>query len=229
MNGHPAGRIYISRAEEDDIGRELDAVRADHTSRAVLLYGDGGVGKTSLVRHMADMRVDDGTVWLQPVDVDDPEIWLLSNLEHRVADQLDDPDGHYFAAYRRELSRLPSATSADISHETIISYLNRLRDVFTGCYADYISAGKKTVVIVFDTVETIRGTNLARTLTQWMKALPADTLFILSGLPRQAIGTSSRRSWTADTGASPWRPSRSAGSAAARHTTTSATVASPDD
>jgi tetratricopeptide (TPR) repeat protein/GTPase SAR1 family protein len=181
MNGRPAARIYISRAEEDDIRRDVDAVRADHKSRAVLLYGDGGVGKTALVRHMADERADDGRVWLQPVDVDDAEIWLLSNLERRVADQLDGPDGRYFAAYRRELSRLPSATSADISHETIISHLNRLREVFTGCYADYVSAGKKTVVIVFDTVETIRGTNLGRTLTQWMKALPADTLFVLSG------------------------------------------------
>ena len=38
----------------------------------------------------------------------------------------------------------------------------------------------KTVVIVFDTVETIRGMYLLLTLTQWMKALPA-TLFILSG------------------------------------------------
>ncbi len=99
MNSRPAARIYISRAEEDDIRRELDAIRADHTGRAVLLYRDRGVGKTSLVCHMADRHPDDGTIWLQPVDVDDLEIWLLSNLERRVADQLDDPDGHYFAAY----------------------------------------------------------------------------------------------------------------------------------
>ena len=181
MNGRPAVPIYIQRAEEEDIGREVEAVRAEHASRAVLLYGDGGVGKTSLVRHLADSQADDGTVWLQPIDVDDPEIWLLSNLERRVAGQLEGQDGPYFAAYRRELSRLPSATSADISHETIISHLNRLREVFTGCYTEYVMAGKKTIVIVFDTVETIRGTNLARTLTQWIKALPADTLFILSG------------------------------------------------
>jgi tetratricopeptide (TPR) repeat protein len=181
MNGRSAARIYVNRAEEEDIGRELVAVRDDHKSRAVLLYGEGGIGKTSLVRHMADSRAADGTVWLPPIDVDDPEIWLLSNLESRVADHLDDQDGHYFAAYRQELSRLPSATNADISHETIISHLNRLREAFTSCYADYVSAQKKTVIMVFDTVETIRGTNLARTLTQWMKAVPTDTLFILSG------------------------------------------------
>ena len=182
MNGRASAHIYIPRAEEVDIEHELEAVRADHTSRAVLLYGDGGVGKTSLVRHMADRRADDRTAWLQPIDVDDPEIWLLSNLERRVADWLD-PGNHYFAEYGEQLSRLPSATSADISHETIISHLNRLRGVFTRCYQSYVSAENKTVVIVFDTVETIRGTNLARTLTQWMKALPAATLFILSGRP----------------------------------------------
>ena len=182
MNGRATAPIYISRGEEDAIGHELEAVQADHTSRAVLLYGDGGVGKTSLVRNMADRDPQPGTVWLQPVDVDDPEIWLLSNLESRVARQLD-LDNHYFAEYREKLSKLPSATSAGISHETIISHLNRLREVFTRCYQNYVSAGNKTVVIVFDTVETIRGTNLARTLTQWMKALPANTLFILSGRP----------------------------------------------
>ncbi len=182
MNGRPAARIYIPRGEEEEIRRQLEAVQADHTSRAVLLYGDGGVGKTSLVRHRAAQRRDDGTVWLQPVDVDDPEIWLLSNLESKVADRLD-PGNHYFAEYREQLSRLPSPTGADISHETIISHLNRLREVFTRCYQNYVTAGNKTVVIIFDTVETIRGTNLARTLTQWMKALPADTLFILSGRP----------------------------------------------
>ena len=182
MNGRPATLFYIPRREEDDIRRELEAVRVDHISRAVLLYGEGGIGKTSLVRDMAENGSDDRTVWVPPIDVDDPEIWLLSNLESRVANRLD-RDNRYFAEYRERLRRLPSATNARISHETIISHLNRLRDVFTRRYQDYVSAENKTVIIVFDTVETIRGTNLARTLTQWMKALPMNTLFILSGRP----------------------------------------------
>jgi energy-coupling factor transporter ATP-binding protein EcfA2 len=182
MNGRRAVPIYIPRGEEEAIKRELQTVQADGTSRVVLLYGDGGVGKTSLVRHMAEAAVDDGTVWVQPIDVDDPEIWLLSNLESRVASQLD-RGNHYFAEYRQRLSRLPGAAMAGISHETIISHLNRLRDVFARRYLDYVTSENKTVVIVFDTVETIRGTNLARTLTQWMKALSKNTLFILSGRP----------------------------------------------
>lgn len=184
MNGRPAIAGYITRAEEKGIGDQLAMVRATRESRAVLLYGEGGVGKTSLVRHMADPAADDGAVWVPPIDVDDPEIWLLSNLERKVADRLD-PDDRHFAEFRRRLSRLPSPIHADISHETIISHLNRLREVFADCYESYVADGK-TVVIVFDTVETIRGTNLARTLTQWIKALPAGTLFILSGRPPAA-------------------------------------------
>jgi tetratricopeptide (TPR) repeat protein len=182
MNGRPATLFYIPRSEEEGITRQLDAVKVDHISRVVLLYGEGGIGKTRLVRNMASRDSDDRTVWVPPIDVDDPVIWLLSNMESRIADRLD-PDNRYFAEYRERLLRLPRATSARISHETIISHLNRLRDVFTRSYQDYVRAENKTVVIVFDTVETIRGTNLARTLTQWIKALPVNTLFILSGRP----------------------------------------------
>jgi hypothetical protein len=182
MNGRPTAAFYLPRREEEGIRRQLEAVQRDQVSRVVLLYGEGGIGKTRLVRNMASRRADDRTVWVPPIDVDDPIIWLLSNLETKVADRLD-PDNRYFAEYRERLLRLPSATSARISHETIINHLNRLRDVFARRYQAYVKAEDKTVIIVFDTVETIRGTNLARTLTQWMKALPKNTLFILSGRP----------------------------------------------
>jgi tetratricopeptide (TPR) repeat protein/GTPase SAR1 family protein len=173
---------YIRRAEEDEIERQLAIVKAGRQSRAVLLYGPGGVGKTSLVRHMSDEHRNDGTVWLEPFDVDDPDCWLLSNLETRIVRRLQEGNSH-FAEFWQALSRLPSSTHSDISHETIVSYLNRIKEVFAGCYNRFVAAEKKTVVIVFDTVETIRGTNLLLTLAQWMKALPVSTLFILSGRP----------------------------------------------
>jgi tetratricopeptide (TPR) repeat protein len=173
---------YIRRAEEDEIERQLAIVKADRQSRAVLLYGPGGVGKTRLVRHMSEEHRNDGTIWLEPFDVDDPDCWLLSTLETRIVRKLGEGNSH-FAEFWQALSRLPSSTHSDISHETIVSYLNRIKEVFAGCYNRFVAAEEKTVVIVFDTVETIRGTNLLLTLAQWMKALPVSTLFILSGRP----------------------------------------------
>lgn len=183
MNGRPATPAqYIRRAEESEIKRHLIAVQADGRSRAVLLYGAGGIGKTSMVRQMSRENANDRTVWLDPIDVDDPRCWLLSDLEQRVADKLD-PGDVYFAEYREQLSRLPNPVREDISHETVVSYLGRVKEVFARCYGRYVAEERMTVVITFDTVETIRGTNLLLTLTRWMKALPAATLFILSGRP----------------------------------------------
>lgn len=173
---------YIERSEEAQIRQALEAVRKDRRSRAVMLYGPGGVGKTSLVRHLAGSSTDMTTRWLEPIDADDADFWLLSNLESKITALLD-PSGTYFTAYRSQLSQLPNYTSADISQETVVSHLGRIKEIFAMCYKDYIDAENMTVVITFDTIETIRDTNLLFTLTQWMKALPIGTLFILSGRP----------------------------------------------
>ena len=85
------------------------------------------------------------------------------------------------------LSQLPSITRRDISHETVVSHLGRIKRVFAECYQDYITNSGKTVVVVLDTVETIRGMDLLQTLTQWIKSLPG-TLFILCGRPVSAVG-----------------------------------------
>ncbi len=174
---------YVRReAEEQRILAEVEGVRVGPASRVVLLYGQGGIGKTQLVRALSDgSHNDEFTVWLKPVDVDDSEYWLLSNLEQRVAEQLD-PENVYFQPYFDYLSRLPDYSRPRMSHETVVSHLGRIKRVFIDCYTDYVRAHQRTVVMSFDTVETIRGMYLLLTLTQWMKALPA-TLFILSGRP----------------------------------------------
>lgn len=180
---------YIPRDEEQLILAESARLRAEGTSRAVLLYGAGGSGKTRLLRHLAKKGAEDtATAWLNLVDVDDSEYWLLSNLERYVADQLEpvaDQSGHqtsHFRPYRDYLSQLPSYAQPKISHETVVSHLARINRRFQDCYRAYVEATGKNVVILFDTVEAIRGTSLLITLTQWMKALPA-TLFVLSGRP----------------------------------------------
>src|ERR1700722_6300823 len=102
MNTKPPGPRYIGRAEEQKIHGVLAQVRDDGESRAVLLRGHGGVGKTSIVRHLAGSSPDAAIDWVRPIDADDPEVWLLSNLERRIVRQLD-PAGLYFGPYLEHL------------------------------------------------------------------------------------------------------------------------------
>ncbi|HLX48037.1 MAG TPA: AAA family ATPase [Streptosporangiaceae bacterium] len=183
MTQHVLFPGYIPRQEERVIRQELIEVQRDGKSRAVLLYGLSGVGKTSLVRELErGSAPDESVAWLDPIDIDDPEYWLLSNLERRVADRLD-PDNRYFDEYRKYLSRLPRYTRSRVGHDAVTSHLGQIKRVFIECYNNFISSSGKTVVIIFDTVEVIRGMYLLLTITQWMKALPEGTLFILSGRP----------------------------------------------
>lgn len=184
MSGYiPTPIQYVPRAEEYEVINELRQVRRNGSSRALLLYGSGGIGKTSMVRRLAEHSSSETEiVWLEPIDVDDPESWLLSNLEARIARAID-PGKTYFSEYWKQMSRVPTYAHADISHETIVNYLGRVKKIFAESYARFVTTEDKTVVITFDTVETIRGTNLLLTLSKWMKALPKGTLFILSGRP----------------------------------------------
>ena len=124
---HPG---YVSRGEEEVIRAEVALLQEDEyrKSRALLVYGPGGVGKTSLVRRMARVHNEPGIAWLDPIDVDDPEYWLLATLERKVASQLD-PGGTYFGPYLRYLSRLPGDTSPHIDRERVISHLGRIKSV----------------------------------------------------------------------------------------------------
>jgi tetratricopeptide (TPR) repeat protein len=177
---------YVPRREEADIRQQVAQVCADGRSRVVLLYGAGGVGKTRLVRALAsapgrDHAHEANTVWVRPIDLDDSEYWLLSNLEREIASTLD-PEGQYFHPYFEHLAKLPRFTRSHVGHETVSSHLGRIKQEFVQCYQSYVTHAEKTVVITLDTVEAVRSMYMLLTLTQWMKALP-NTLFILSGRP----------------------------------------------
>ena len=170
---------YVPRsAEQRQILAEVAKVRTGR-SRAVLLYGDGGTGKTRLVRQLPKIHRDPKVIWLDPVDVDDSQHWLLSNLEEHVANQLD-TDRQYFGEFFSYLSELPTRRLTPTNRQMVLDHLNRIKDVFTQCYKSYIAETGNAVVMTFDTVEAIRGMYPLRTLTRWMKALPG-TLFILAG------------------------------------------------
>jgi tetratricopeptide (TPR) repeat protein len=170
----------IPRTQEQGlITAEVAEVQRHRRSRAVLLYGRGGIGKTRLVRQLPKTYRGQGVVWLDPIDVDDSQHWLLSNLELYVATQLD-PGGQYFSRYHAFMSELPQRRLTPMSREMVIDHLNRIKAIFTECYRAYIDGTGNSVVITFDTVEAIRGMYLLSTLTRWMKELPG-TLFILAG------------------------------------------------
>ena len=181
---------FIPRTEEQRrILAEAETVRTTRRSRAVLLYGRGGTGKTRLVRQLPKIDQNPKIIWLDPIDVDDSQHWLLSNLEKYVADQLD-PGRQYFGPYHEYVSALPRQRLTPTGRDTVVSYLNRIKEVFTQCYESYIDGTGNSVVITFDTIEAIRGMHVMRVLTQWIKALPG-TLFILAG--RSQPGSGNRR------------------------------------
>ena len=180
---------YIPRPEEQLIHDAARLVGKERSSRAVLLYGEGGVGKTRMLREMAKASKGDRHIsWLQPIDIDDSDYWLLSNLEQRVIEALDpliealDPEKRYFEPYLKYLRLLPGQTLDRIDADALLSHLDAIKQEFVNCYRRLAHDSAKTIVIVFDTVEVIRGLSLLYTLTEWMKSLPA-TLFVLSGRP----------------------------------------------
>src|SRR5205823_3857687 len=117
---------------------------------------------TQLIRHMARTASGDSNQrWLEPIDMDDPEFWLLSNLERRIASRLD-PDNLYFASYQDRLKELSE-------RDTPFGYLRRIKRAFVDCYGDYVRVTGHVPVIALDTMEVIRGTHLLVTITQWIK------------------------------------------------------------
>lgn len=173
---------YIPRVEAELIRAQVMRVRSDRTSRVVLLYGVGGVGKTRLVRALAAEPHDDATIrWVTPVDVDDSNFWLIENLQRMVAEQVD-PANRYFEKFLNHLARLPKYVVGPVGRDTVASHHRRIREAFVECYGRFVSETGSTVVLTLDTVETIRSMYLLLSLTQMINELPA-TLFVLSGRP----------------------------------------------
>ncbi|HWM02454.1 MAG TPA: tetratricopeptide repeat protein [Actinophytocola sp.] len=179
---------YIPRREESAILEQADLVAKDRRSAVVLLYGVGGVGKTRMMRSLADRDTGSGPIrWVRPLDVDDSEYWLLENLQRDVATSLD-PHRVHFGPFFDHLSTMSAITGRRIGRDTVASQYRRMREVFADCYADFVASTGATVVISLDTVEAVRSTYFLVNLTQWINTLPG-TLFVLSGRPDPGWGS----------------------------------------
>jgi tetratricopeptide (TPR) repeat protein len=173
---------YIPRRKEEQFILDMAAaVHVDGQSRAILFYGPGGAGKTSILRHLAQTSPKNGFVWLDPVDADDSEYWLLANLGLKIASELD-KEGKYFREYFENLSKLSILEQKQIGHETIVSHLRQRYDIFLQAYENYVKNTGKIPILILDTIETVRGTDFLFEVIQTIKYLP-QTLFILAGRP----------------------------------------------
>ena len=112
---------YVQRPEEAIVDQELAAVQADGEPRAILLYGAGGVGKTYLLRNLASRPTNPSVRWVPPLDLDDPENWLISNVERQIVDFLD-PDLEYFQPYIEYVNRLTQYTRAESGQQAARSH-----------------------------------------------------------------------------------------------------------
>ena len=174
-----ASGTYVPRREEEaKIRQQVEKVRR-RGSRAVLSTSPRR-GQDDARRHLAALGPGlSDLVWVDPIDVDDSEYWLLSNLETAVAEAL---GREHFAQYFQHLGRIARFAHEYVSDETVLAQLSRINRTFVDCYRTYVQSSKITVVLTLDTIEAIRSMYLLLTLTQWMKELP-HTLFILSGRP----------------------------------------------
>ena len=170
------------KPEEERIRNLLVQARNEKRSQIVFVTGVGGIGKTFFLRHLKESIALKGTVWVPPIDVDDPEYWLIANLERKVADDLH-LEGPDFGEYFEYISNLRQIEQPKIGHETVLAYLRRGREPFLRCYERFVNETNLMPVIVLDTLEMIRGTDMLLSLTQWIKQLP-PTFFVLAGRPQ---------------------------------------------
>lgn len=168
------------QVEEQEIETVIREVQQAGTSKAVLVYGGGGVGKSYLLRNLAKQIDIEKTICVGPIDIDDAEYWSITNLSRHIADELS--HSSYFQEYRDALTSMPNVEKDKMGHETVLAHLRRTKRIFVEDYEKFILESELTPVLIIDTIEAIRGTDTVNRLLLWLKKLPG-TVFVLAGRP----------------------------------------------
>lgn len=168
------------QVEEQQIENIIQEVQRSGISKAILVYGHGGVGKSYLLRNLAKQIDVEKTICVGPIDIDDAEYWSITNLSRHIADKLS--HSSYFQEYRGALTSMPNVEKDKMGHETVLAHLRRTKRIFVEDYEKFILESGLTPVLIIDTIEAIRGTDTLNRLLLWLKKLPS-TVFVLAGRP----------------------------------------------
>ncbi len=173
---------YIDRPEfRQKVESALSTAIERDKQFAILIYGNGGTGKTSFLRDFVNTSQIKNVIWIGPYDMDDPQYWIFSNLAQEIASILD-PSRKHFLPYWEFLIRVPKFEQSKVGHETVISKLREGDSIFFDCYRQCIEQTKQIPILVFDTIEAMRGLDIFKRLLDWLSKLERG-YFILAGRP----------------------------------------------
>lgn len=171
----------------DKLRKAATEVHNHRQSCAVMIFGDGGVGKTSFLRNLPEDLQAFPYIQLGPYDVDDAEYWLLPNLERRIAHHLDpqmtffqsyfDHQHHFFDHQSRR------GASHDIDTWEVLAYSRKSDKVFFECFQAYVNNAGITPILIFDTVESIRGLGFQFELIRWIEKVTSALVVFASRRP----------------------------------------------
>jgi tetratricopeptide (TPR) repeat protein len=180
---------YIQRKDiQNYIKTNIEKVQCDGESRAFLLYGKGGRGKTFLQRNLPDVFKDrDDIMWLDPIDLDDIQFWSLINFKIYLADVLDKESKECFKSYRELLGDYWKYARYEKRRQDerdigLREYRRQLEKEFIKAYRHFLKESGKIIVIQLDTIEAVRDFDICADLIDWLKRLP-KTLLLISGRP----------------------------------------------
>jgi len=166
---------FVGRQQQIERLKIVSEATGDR-SRAVLLDGHGGIGKTWLLQQIERLLVADGRVLCTKViDMDDTSYHLPSYFGSMVAEAL---GAEAFGGYLYALDFYQDEERRKIDFKTMYAHLQKSEYAFIEDYNRL--ASQKRVTMLIDTFEEVQDTDLWSFFEQLINKLK-NTTFIFSG------------------------------------------------